>query len=136
MRGVRKTVLTDLLDARAETNLPSVKSAGSGKESWFFSELILVPRGLCCCVQAAVELWPRASHSGGLSRVGAQPLRTWALIIVAHGPRWSEVGGIFLDQGWELSAFIGRWTLNHWASREVCGLVFKLCFQGGQKVQI
>ena len=41
------------------------------------------------------------------------------LVIVAHGLGSPLVCGIFLDQESDCVSCIGRWTLNHWTTREV-----------------
>ena len=42
-----------------------------------------------------------------------------AQILVVHRLTCSMACGIFLDQGLNLCLCIGRWTLNHWTTREV-----------------
>ena len=55
--------------------------------------------------------WFLLSQSTSSRHVGVE--------VMAHGLSCSMASGVFLDQGLNLSPCLGRWTLNHWTTREV-----------------
>ena len=59
----------------------------------------------------------RAHTLQSLGRVGS--------VVAAHGLRCSLVCGIFQTRGRTHVPCIGRWTLNHWSTREVSLVQFK-----------
>ena len=65
----------------------------------------------------------------GTRALGAQASAAAAgLAVVVHGFSCSEGCGIFPDQGLTCMPCIGRWVLNHWATKEVPLLFFSFFF--------
>ena len=65
----------------------------------------------CCCRGWILDAWPAVVAAHGLSNCG-----TWVSC-------WQHVGPSQTRDGTRVP-FIGRWILNHWATREVQEYVF------------
>ena len=79
--------------------------------------LVVVSRGHFCCSA-------QNSHCSGFSCCGALAVGSWASIVVVHRLSSSTpvVSSGTRDQ--THVSCIGRWMLNHWATREVLSMIF------------
>ena len=69
------------------------------------------------CVGSSLQC--QASHCSGFSCCRARALGAWASVVVAHGLSCSRHVGSSGTRARTPVPCIGRWILNHWATREV-----------------
>ena len=74
--------------------------------------------GLWGCAGAFCRCSVRAFHWGGFPSCRALALGLQASVAVAHGLACPQ-HGLSPDQGSNSCPCVGRWTLNHWTTREV-----------------